>query len=109
MANSLLTTLSSRLCATRAAARYAANPERSIASSPYRRDQSGCEPALIPVIVRFVNRVEPIGAAGGARWRRGNVWAAARTAACVTPMPGCPTARCGRRRSPASRPHPDRA
>lgn len=106
MANSLLDFVISLVRDPEAAARYAANPERSIAEAHLTDVTRADVNSLIPVVSDSLSMSEPIGAAGGAHaGDRGNVWASgAATAALDAFAPHadagvCPTARCGRQRS----------
>lgn len=115
MANSLLDFVISLVRDPEAAARYAANPERSIAEAHLTDVTRADVNSLIPVVSDSLSMSEPIGAAGGAHaGDRGNVWASARPRLRLMRSPHTPMRVLSNStvRSAAfstSRPHPDRA
>ncbi|RES67727.1 hypothetical protein DSJ86_00810, partial [Mycobacterium tuberculosis] len=84
MANSLLDFVISLVRDPEAAARYAANPERSIAEAHLTDVTRADVNSLIPVVSDSLSMSEPIGAAGGAHaGDRGNVWASGAATAAL--------------------------
>ncbi|KCT59103.1 hypothetical protein X351_02198 [Mycobacterium tuberculosis XTB13-133] len=115
MANSLLDFVISLVRDPEAAARYAANPERSIAEAHLTDVTRADVNSLIPVVSDSLSMSEPIGAAGGAH--AGDVATFGRAArprlrlmrSPHTPMRVLSNSTVRSAAFSTSRPHPDRA